>query len=89
MLDRSKLIDQTTGEFDWSFIKQRAVLRADHEFGGQGAPTSAVRDAIRYYKDLAQAMRTEWRKAHGLPDDTEYLTITPYASARVGIRSAF
>lgn len=88
MLNRSLLIDQSTGEFDWTFIKQRAVLRADHEFGGHGAPTSAVRDAIRYYKDLAQHERTEWRKARGLPDDNEYFNVVPYAG-RAGIRSAF
>jgi len=70
MFDRSKLIDQETGEFDWTYIKQQALLRADHEYGGPGAPNSYVRDAIRHYQDYARDMRHEWRRAHGLPVET-------------------
>ena len=90
MLDRQKLINQETGELDWSYIKMRALARADWEFGGPGVPNSYVRDAIGYFKDVALADRIEWRKANGLSDDTEYSTMTAYAPAREGVRrSAF
>lgn len=84
MLDRTKLINQATGEFDWLFINQRAVMRADHEFGGPGAPNSYVRTAIRYYQDIAQHERQEWRKAHGLPCDIEYSVAVSYAKPQDG-----
>jgi hypothetical protein len=77
MIDRDKLIDQETGEIDWMYLKRRALLRADREFGGPGAPNSYVRDAIAYFKDAAEYDRKEWRKAHGVADDTQYVLMTP------------
>lgn len=81
MLDRNRLINQTTGEFDWTFIKQQALLRADHEFGGPGAPNSYVRDALKHYQDLARDMQYEWRKAHGLPVTTVLVSIPAWGAS--------
>jgi len=84
------LINQDTGELDWSFIKRHAVVRAEREFGGCAPPVSYVRDEIRTLQDRAAIMRKRWRDAHGLPDDTIYTTVTAFGVQREGVRrSAF
>ena len=66
------LISAETGEFDWTYIKRQAVVRAQREFGGCAPPVSYVRNEIRNLKGTAEIMRRRWRSAHGLPDDTVY-----------------
>jgi hypothetical protein len=84
------LIDQATGELDWTFIKRHAVVRAERAYGSDGAPVSYVRDEIRYLKDIAGIMRKRWRDARYLPDDTKYVTITQQGRPVDGVRrSAF
>lgn len=84
------LIDQTTGELDWTFIKRHAVVRAEREYGSSNPPLSYVRDEIRYLKDIAGIMRKRWREAKGLPDDEVYVMVTPYGKEVSGVRrSAF
>jgi hypothetical protein len=70
-----QLILADTGEFDWTFIKRHAVVRAQREFGGCAPPVVYVRNEIRYLQDIAAIMRKRWRDAHGLPDDTEYVAM--------------
>lgn len=84
------LINQETGELDWTFIKRHALVRADREYGGPGAPVSYVRSEIRNLQGTAAIMRKRWREAHGLADDTKYCSIAPYGRQRDSVRrSAF
>ncbi len=84
------LIDQSTGEYDWTAIKRWSLIRADREYGGPGAPISWVRDAIRWHKGYAEIMRKRWREEHGLVDDTKYVMVAPYGKQQTGVRrSAF
>lgn len=64
------LIDQETGEFDWTYIQRHALLRAQADFGAQEVPVSWVRDQIRALKAIAFVMRERWLEARGLRDDT-------------------
>lgn len=90
MFNPNDLIDQTTGEFDWAYIKRHALLRAQRVYADCAPPVSAVRSELLNLKDLAFAMRAAWRRDHGLPDDTEYVTVTSYAKPVDGVRrSAF
>ena len=63
------LIDQTTGDLDWTWIKRLAVVRAEREFGGPNPPIKYVREQIRWAQDRARSMRTSWRQQRGLADD--------------------
>lgn len=84
------LIDQTTGELDWTYIKRQALIRAQSVWGDCAPPVRAVRSEILNLKGMASAMRTDWRRGHGLPDDTEYLTVTSFAKPQDSVRrSAF
>ena len=90
MYTHEALIDQTTGEYDWTAIKRWSLVRADREYGGPGAPMSYVRDAIRWHKGYAEIMRRRWRAAHGMPDDTVYHVVAAYGKQQDGVRrSAF
>ena len=80
------LIHSETGEFDWTFIKRHALVRAQREYGGAVPPVSYVRNEIRYLKDIAHIMRKRWRDANGLPDDTIYISIAAYGRAEEGVR---
>lgn len=80
------LIHPETGEFDWTFIKRQALARAQRNYGGAAPPTSYVRDEIRMLQDVARIMRKRWRDAHGLPDDTVYVSIAPYGRPVEGVR---
>lgn len=85
-----QLIDQLTGEFDWTFIKRTALARAQARYGAPDCPVSYVRDQIRVLQDTAAIMRRRWRAANGLADDTKYVTITSFAKPQSGVRrSAF
>ena len=75
-MDRTLLIDQETGEFDWTYIKRQAVVRAQGNYGSSEPPVSWVRDEIRALQDWAGIMRRRWRQANGLPDDTEPRRLT-------------
>lgn len=84
------LIDQTTGELDWTYIKRQALARAQRTWEDCAPPVRAVRSEILNLKSMAIAMRADWRRDHGLPDDTEYTTITSFAKPVEGLRrSAF
>ena len=84
------LIDQTTGEFDWTYIKRHALLRAQRDTGDCAPSVRSVRSQILNLKSMAFAMRADWRRDHGLPDDTEYVTMTSFAKPVEGVRrSAF
>jgi hypothetical protein len=84
------LIDQTTGEFDWTYIKREAVARAQRVWGDCAPPVSSVRSELLNLQSMASAMRADWRRDHGLPDDTEYVTVTSFAKPQDGVRrSAF
>lgn len=85
-----QLISPETGELNWTFIKRQALLRAQARFGGCAPPVSYVRNEIRDLQGTAAIMRKRWRAAHGLADDTKYVSITSYAKPQDGVRrSAF
>jgi hypothetical protein len=85
-----KLICADTGEFDWTFIKRQALLRAQASYGNCAPPVSYVRSEIRNLQGTAAIMRKRWRDAHGLVDDTVYVTIAAYGDHSDGVRrSAF
>lgn len=69
------LINQDTGEFDWTFIKRQALLRAQGRWGGSAPPARYVRNELRDLKDIARIIRKRWRADHGLPDDTIYVSM--------------
>lgn len=84
------LISQETGEFDWTYIKRQALIRAQREYGDCAPPVRAVRNEILNLKDYAAIMRKRWREAHGLPDDIQYVEVAAFGEQREGIRrSAF
>lgn len=85
-----QLISPETGEFDWTFIKRQALLRAQARWGDCAPPVSYVRNEIRDLQGTAAIMRKRWREANGLGDDTIYVTITSFAKPQDGVRrSAF
>lgn len=76
MTDRNALlINQETGELDWAWIKRLAMARAQAEYGNSNPPVRYVRNSLRLLQDRASAMRTAWRRDHGLPDDSAYTTL--------------
>jgi hypothetical protein len=85
-----ELINQTTGEFDWNYIKRNALLRAQRMTGDCAPSVRSVRSEILNLKAMAFGMRADWRRDRGLPDDTEYCTVTSFAKPQDGVRrSAF
>jgi hypothetical protein len=86
--DNDALINQETGELDWTYIKRQALIRAQREYGDCAPPVRWVRNEITTLKDRAMGVRKYWRYAHGLPDDTAYsgVTITPYGRQHEGVR---
>lgn len=84
------LIDQTSGELDWTYIKRQALIRAQSVWGDCAPPVRAVRSQIENLKAMASAMRADWRRDHGLPDDTVYVQVTSFAKPQDSVRrSAF
>lgn len=71
-MNNDLLIDQTTGELDFSYIKRMALARAQANHRSAAPPVSWVRDELRTLKERAAIIRKRWRDAHGLPDDTAY-----------------
>lgn len=69
------LIHPETGEFDWTYIKRQALVRARGRWGSGTPPASYVRNDLRDLKDTAAIIRKRWREAHGLPDDTVYVSV--------------
>lgn len=85
-----KLIDQETGEIDRLYIMEHAKLRAAREWGGPNFPPVYLRNQLLDLHALAAIMRKRWRDARGLPDDTQYATVTAYGKHHDGVRrSAF
>jgi hypothetical protein len=66
------LIHPDSGEFDWTYIKQQALTRAQRTFGGENVPPSAIRSELLNLQNTAAVMRLRWRAVRELPDDTEY-----------------
>lgn len=82
------LINQETGEIDWTAVKAVARSRAVREYGGFNPPPSWVRPELTWAKDRARIMRRRWRELHGLPDDTQYVTIQQfYQKPQFSLRS--
>lgn len=73
--DPASLVDHETGELDQLAIRARADVLASRDFGGPNYPPSYFRDNERNVTDLARIMRIRWRRDHGLPDDTVYVTV--------------
>lgn len=69
-----QLINQQTGEFDWSAIKKFAFARAQVSYRGPKPTAHYIRSEISSLKQYAGVQRRRWREAHGLPDDTVYVT---------------
>jgi hypothetical protein len=69
-----KLIHQDTGEVNWRAVKFYALDRAQRTFERPNPPRASIRDEINSLKQMANVMRRRWREAHGLPDDTVYVT---------------
>jgi hypothetical protein len=65
-----RLIDQETGEVDSLALIEAADLRAQREWGGPLPPPAFIRDAVSFVHDRARDLRLEWRRRHGLPDDS-------------------
>ena len=65
-----RLIDPDTGELDSLAMVEAADLRAMREWGGANPPPVYIREAVSYVHERARAMRTAWRAARGLPDDS-------------------
>jgi hypothetical protein len=68
----SSLIDPETGEVDSLTLLLAADLRAQREWGGPNPPPAYIRNAVSFVHDRAQDLRREWRRARGLPDDTQF-----------------
>lgn len=65
-------IDRETGEIDSLALIEAADLRAKREWGGPQPPPSYIREAVSFVHERAHDLRREWRRARGLPDDTQF-----------------
>ncbi|MET4801226.1 hypothetical protein [Bradyrhizobium sp. LB11.1] len=80
------LIDEETGEVKMWVLKGLAHREAMLTWG-EISPRS-LRSAVRMIADTIPEMQCAWRQRHGLP--VAMSTITPYGTARDGVRrSAF
>lgn len=70
------LIDTDTGEIDHFELIQRADLRACQQYGGPHPPPAYIRNAISWCTERARSERLEWRRAHGLPDDSMVVMVS-------------
>lgn len=70
---RDRLINQETGEICIFGIREVARERANRDYRGE-APWSWVMSEIENLKTEAYFVRRNWRRDHGLPDDTVYVT---------------
>lgn len=73
------LINQETGEVDSLAVAERAGLRACREWGGPNPPPGYHRIALEWVINRANDERLEWRRKHGLPDDSPTTEFTSYA----------
>jgi len=69
------LIDQQTGELDLDYILQQASARARADRDGNDPPLQWIRSHYLELCDRGAILRRRWRAAHGLPDDTKYVTV--------------
>ncbi|MGL3111929.1 hypothetical protein [Bradyrhizobium sp. BR 1432] len=80
------LIDEETGDVKLWVLKGLARREALRTWG-EISPR-ALRSAVRMIADRIPEMKCAWRQRHGLP--VAMSTITPYGTARDGVRrSAF
>jgi hypothetical protein len=80
-----------SGEIDRLEIVKRAPFRAEREWGGPNFPPKYLREAIDWLTLRAEAERREWRRDHGLADDSgPCVLISAYGRDVQGVRrSAF
>jgi len=64
------MINPETGEIDEALIHERASLRAAHDFGSPSFPPATYRSELQWCRDRAANEHLDWRRRHGLPDDT-------------------
>ncbi|HWW46277.1 MAG TPA: hypothetical protein VNZ94_00360 [Xanthobacteraceae bacterium] len=76
------LLNQETGQIDWTAVKAVGLARAVRDYGAMNPPTSWVRDGLRWARDRAFIMQCQWRERHGLPDLTIHVTIHAYGSKK-------
>lgn len=73
MFDPQKLITET-GEYDLTFIKRTAYLRACRDYSSDNPPSALIRSHFNNLTSQAYFVRFRFRREHGLPDDTVYST---------------
>jgi hypothetical protein len=66
----NRLIDQDTGEIDMITVVEAIAIHAAREWGGTDYPPAFRRHSYQTVMDRARSLRLEWRRAHGLSDDT-------------------
>ena len=72
MFDRAKLITDE-GDYDIHYMQTVAYLRACRDYSSDNPPPSLIRSHYFNLETMAYFARRDWRKAHGLPDDTNYV----------------
>lgn len=72
------LINQDTGEIDMDAVKARAARRAVSEWGDNNPPPSYIRMGLTWAMNRAHDERLEWRRKHGLGDDSPMVEFTSY-----------
>lgn len=73
------LINQDTGEIDMAAVRARAARRAVSEWCGDNPPDSYIRMALNWAMGRAHDERLEWRRKHGLGDDSPMIEFRSYA----------
>jgi hypothetical protein len=87
--DNDLLIDRATGEVRHDHIRSTARARAEARYGAD-CRESDVAEKIEALTAIAQILRKRRRDELGLPDDTAYVTVTPFGRQVEGVRrSAF
>lgn len=65
------LIDQATGEILPEAVKDRTLMRAISEWGGEDFPQTYWIRAKEWAEDRARSERLQWRDIRGLPREEE------------------
>jgi hypothetical protein len=83
------LINQATGEIDQAYVASGAEICA-REHWGEACTASDVSYYAEKLSGRAFILRNRRRRELGLPDDTVYVTVTPFGRQAEGVRrSAF
>jgi hypothetical protein len=59
------------GDIDVPMVIKAARARASREWGDDNFPPMYYRQALQFCHDRAKALRLDWRRQRGLPDDSE------------------